>query len=354
MSFIFHNPVRIEFGCEAGPALERLAGNRAAAIITCRSLADSAAVKKLAAGNRRVFAVSGGADVFELEKLYGAVHSQPVEVIIAIGGGSAIDAAKILSAPPEGGAAAAFARQRALWLEGKPFSARRLPVLAAPATAGSGSDVTPWAVVWDKAAGRKYSLESQSLWPQASVCDPELALSMPRDAALHSGLDALAHALEALWSKNANPVSDTLAFAAAKGALESLPAALREPPGIEPRTQMMLAALRAGLAFSNTRTGMAHALSYYLTLKRGVPHGLACGVMLPLVAGAAEDKDKIAEFGAEKLSQFTARLGVPSLRDLGVSRSDLADMRRCGAESGRGQNSAINETRLWELVDEQL
>jgi alcohol dehydrogenase class IV len=143
-------------------------------------------------------------------------------------------------------------------------------LIAVPTTAGTGSEVTPWATIWDAADGRKYSLHRPWTWPQAAIIDPGLMLSLPPGATLASGLDALSHALEAIWNVNRNPVSASLAAAAARDIVMTLPALMRHPDDLPLRERMAVAALQAGLAFSNTKTALAHSLSYDITLQHGV------------------------------------------------------------------------------------
>jgi phosphonate metabolism-associated iron-containing alcohol dehydrogenase len=147
--------------------------------------------------------------------------------------------------------------------------------------------VTPWATIWDRESQRKYSLHLRQTWPTHAVVDPELMLSAPASVTLASGLDALSHALEAIWNVNANPVSDTFAVSAANDIQRVLPALMREPGNLELRSGMALAALKAGMAFSNTKTALAHSISYEMTLRHGLPHGIACSFPLPLVCRRA-------------------------------------------------------------------
>jgi alcohol dehydrogenase len=192
-------------------------------------------------------------------------------------------------------------------------------VVAVPTTSGTGSEVTPWAAMWDVQNRQKHSVQGHSLWPEAAIVDPSLAASCPPDVTRNCALDALSHALEAIWNRNHNPVSDVLAVSAARGVLHALPrvlaaagagaaeggaaaaaaaaAAQEGPEGQrerererEARTALSLASLRAGLAFSNTETALCHAISYDITM-RGVKHGLACSFSLPRVLRMAYGHD---------------------------------------------------------------
>ena len=117
-------------------------------------------------------------------------------------------------------------------------------------------------------------------------------LSLPAAVTLQSGLDALSHALESIWNVNANPVSDTFAVAAAREVLATLPRADAATSATSScAARMALAALTAGLAFSNTRTALAHSISYEMTLRHGLPHGIACSFTLPMVLRARDRRD---------------------------------------------------------------
>src|SRR5262249_49423231 len=172
-------------------------------------------------------------------------------------------------------------------------------LVAVPTTAGTGSEVTPWATLWDRSAGapKKYSLHVEETWPSHAVVDPSLTLSAPESVTRNSALDALSHSLESIWNVNANPVSDTLAVEAARTVIATLPRLLAAPQDRKLRTEMSRASLTAGLAFSNTRTALAHSISYEMTLKHGLPHGLACSFTLPMVwslaAGADPRRDDV-------------------------------------------------------------
>src|SRR6185369_9863865 len=178
-----------------------------------------------------------------------------VELIVAIGGGSVIDAAKVLAAAGDD-----FARVRT-FLESGAGEDRllALPIIAVPTTAGTGSEVTCWATVWDTDAKKKYSLSRPSLYPATALVDPLLTVDAPRGVTVSTGLDALSHALESIWNIHANPVSTALAEAAAREVLETLPHLAADLRNAELRGRMARAALMAGLAFSNTRTALAHS-----------------------------------------------------------------------------------------------
>ena len=144
------------------------------------------------------------------------------------------------------------------------------PIIAVPTTAGAGSEVTCWATVWDNSLKRKYSLNRRDLYPENAVIDPELMLGKSRERTISAGLDALSHALESLWNVNATPASAHHAVKAASAILETLPELAENLLSLELRGSMAEASLNAGLAFSQTKTAIAHSLSYPVTLNHGV------------------------------------------------------------------------------------
>lgn len=325
----YRNPVDVTFGPGAFDRLPDALRGRAYCLVTYDDANGGGVFAEL---TRRVVALAGepaamvrnvgpNPDFIGLTqscRLY-AEARRPVEAIVALGGGSVIDAAKVLAA-----ADGDFSRVRRHLESGTGGeSLATTPIIAIPTTAGTGSEVTSWATVWDTEAKKKYSLARESLYPEAALVDPHLTLKLPRGLTVSTGLDALSHALESLWNVNANPVSSALAETAAREILDALPALADDLGNEALRTRVSRAALFAGLAFSNTRTALAHALSYHLTLHHGVPHGIACSFSLPLVmrsvigCDAACDAALSRIFGAD-LTAGAARLET-MLQALGVS-----------------------------------
>ncbi|HEY1091059.1 MAG TPA: iron-containing alcohol dehydrogenase PsrA, partial [Burkholderiaceae bacterium] len=288
MSHEFFNPVRSIYGAGALSRLPMLLAGRKAVVVTFPEARQFGLVARLQAllGDQLVGVidtVQPNPDVAELRALYDGFWRDPqrAEVLIAVGGGSSIDTAKALMVGTAGGR---FDELVEALVAGQPFTpARCKTLIAVPTTAGTGSEVTPWATVWDRNAQRKYSLHLAETWPSAAIVDPELMLSLPASVTLQSGLDALSHALESIWNVNANAVSDTFAVAAVQEILGALPPLMQQLDDVALRGRMALAALKAGMAFSNTRTALAHSISYEMTLRYGLPHGIACAFPLPMV-----------------------------------------------------------------------
>lgn len=290
-------------------------------------------------------------DVSNLEAMYERFWREHADcqALIAVGGGSVIDTAKVLMVGTESGR---FDELIALLSRGEAFTPHGVKgLIAVPTTAGTGSEVTPWATLWDRAAGKKHSLHLRETWPEAAIIDPDLMLTLPNAVTLQSGLDALSHALESIWNVNANPISDTFAVAAARDVMATLPDLLANPGDRGLRSKMALASLKAGLAFSNTRTALAHSISYEMTLRFGLPHGIACSFTLPMVLeravgiDAGRDAVLASVFDGDlrnaprRLARFLESLGVRT--DFGAYEVDEEDSCRMideAMDGVRGRN----------------
>ena len=349
----FHNPVSVEVGPGALDGLPRRLAGRRVVIVTFPEARGLGLVSRLEALLGDAVAgvedrVTPNPDVRELAPLYARfweTHAS-CDAILAVGGGSAIDTGKALMV---GTASGTFGELMGLLSRGAAFVPHRVkPLIAVPTTAGTGSEVTPWATIWEQATGRKHSLHLAQTWPEAAIVDPQLMLSLPPSVTLQSALDALSHALESIWNVNANPVSDALAVSAARDVMAWLPALLREPSSIGLRTRLAVAALKAGLAFSNTKTALAHSISYEMTLRFGLPHGIACSFTLPMVLGRAIGRDAgrdavLAEVFPGRLEDAPALL-ARFLEALGV-KTDFAAYGVDGAESQRMVRDAMDGVR---------
>ncbi len=323
MVWVYGNPVQIVFGAGCLAELPRLLANRRFLLVTYADPAFAALrrrIERLGAVPAMIVDDVAPNPNYELlaeqtARLGQLRHS--VDAIVALGGGSVIDTAKVLAA-----ADGDFVAVRR-FLETRNGSERlgATPILAVPTTAGTGSEVTCWSTIWDEAKGVKHSLAFPGLYPETALVDPELTLGKPRGLTIATGLDALSHALESLWNRNANPVSMGHAVTAACEIIEVLPRVADDLGDLGLRSRMASAALFAGLAFSNTKTAIAHSISYPVTLRHGVPHGIACSFTLPAIARSVRDLDGICREGlsrifgrpidaADELEAFLGRLGI--------------------------------------------
>ena len=246
MSYRYHNPVAIHFGAGSLGELPAILAGRRAVAVTFPEAPSLGLVDRLKTvlGSALVAVedrVSPNPDVADLAALYERFWRDPsgCEAVVAVGGGSAIDTAKVLMVGTKTGR---FQELIASIAGGKGFTPPHVKALiAVPTTAGTGSEVTPWATVWDRAAGKKHSLHLPETWPEAAVIDPDLMATLPASVTLQSALDALSHALESIWNVNANPISDAHAVAAAREVMATLPRLLANLQDRTLRSRMALA-----------------------------------------------------------------------------------------------------------------
>ncbi len=209
--------------------------------------------------------------------------------IIALGGGSVIDAAKIMKLKYESPEAdleelaAPFLDLRKRVVQYPNGKTNRPRLIAIPTTSGTGSEVTPFAVLTDKARGRKVTLADYSLSPDVAIVDPQFVLSMPKVLTADTGIDCLTHALEAGVSNYASSYTDSNAMQAIRLVFKYLPIAYENPRNEEARCMMHNAACIAALAFSNASVGVNHALAHAFGARFGIAHGRANAFMLPHV-----------------------------------------------------------------------
>ncbi|MGH2446083.1 MAG: iron-containing alcohol dehydrogenase [Candidatus Limnocylindria bacterium] len=312
----FHNPVRIRFGDGVLSGLAELAGSRRTVILATEGMARRGALatveRSLGGSVAAVYTdiapnPTVRSCITAFEALRGAGAHADAELIIALGGGSVIDTAKAVAAQQGSGAEAG-------WLEahlrdGRPFPEPFEPpaIIAIPTTAGTGSEVTMWGTIWDEQTRGKHSISHPRLYPEAALLDPALTLSVPRPATLAAALDALSHAMEAIWNRSANPVSDAVAVRAVGIIPEALRRVLATPGDPRAREALLAASLLAGLAISNTRTALAHSISYPLTAELGLPHGIASSLTLPQILA------EVGRGNPERADLIVGALGATSV-----------------------------------------
>lgn len=275
----FYNPVRIQFGREKRRILAgELRDLRVLAVSTGRGRRQFTGDQILGPLARRltwVDTVTPNPGIDDVENGLERFQAEAFDAILAFGGGSAIDfgkAAAALLAPasdPQG--------LRSLIAEPERLMSNPpLPLFAVPTTSGTGSEVTPFATIWDHQDKKKLSLASTSLFPRLAIVDPGLTDDLPAEATFSSGLDALNQAFESVWNKNSTSATVALASQAISLALAGLPTLIEDLGDQQARDQMAEASLLAGLCISQTKTALCHAMSYPLTARLGIPHGWAC------------------------------------------------------------------------------
>ena len=199
--------------------------------------------------------------------------------VIAIGGGSPMDLAKLAMAY------LSIGKESVISLIGyKDDFPLHVPSIFIPTTHGTGSEVTMWGTIWNMTEKKKYSISHPSLYPDIAILDGNLTLTLPLDTSIITILDALSHSFEAIWNKNANEVSTSFAIDAIVLIINNVEKLKSDPLNLELRNKILLASNYAGLAFSNTKTAAAHSISYPLTIHFGIPHGIASSItLIPLL-----------------------------------------------------------------------
>lgn len=226
-------------------------------------------------------------DLDELDQISEAHRNQNFQAIIALGGGSVIDAAKALCL--------SLVQETqnpldALFRKKEKLQGNVLPLYAIPTTAGTGSEITPFATIWDNQVQKKESLFGEEFYPKMALLDAELTITLPNFETLYTGLDATSHALESLWNRNKTLISESFSIRALELIQESFLKVLENPKDIDAREKMQLASTLAGVAISQTKTAVCHSISYPLTLKYDIPHGLACSFTLEEVLKVSDLK----------------------------------------------------------------
>lgn len=222
-------------------------------------------------------------DILQVLRIIGG---QCVDTLIAIGGGSTIDLAKaiLIFSHPEKNLTYTLDEITSC-IRNKSYSGGScIELIAVPTTAGTGSELTQWATIWDVHKLGKYSIDHPELKPQVALIVPEFTLTLPLPITLSAGLDALCHAVEAYWSKYTTPLVQEISYRSIEIILGTLPDTIHSPTNLLYREKMCKASVLAGLAFSQTRTTACHAISYPLTQFYDIPHGIAAALTLNAVS----------------------------------------------------------------------
>ncbi|MGN0452536.1 MAG: iron-containing alcohol dehydrogenase [Ruminococcus sp.] len=263
------------------------------------------------------------------------------DCLIAVGGGSSMDCAKAV------GARAVYPKKSIGKMKGILRVLRRLPTLIAiPTTAGTGSETTLAAVITDSEKHHKYALMSFPLIPHYAVLDPALTFSLPKSLTATTGMDALTHAVEAYIGRSTTKETRQLSLDAVKLVFENIETAYQDGQNRTARENMLHAAYKAGVAFSESYVGYIHAVAHSLGGQYGTPHGLANAVIMPYVLEAygetvykklhklgiaagvctAEQSDKEAsEIFINAIKELNRRMGIPNKID-GIIAEDIPTM----------------------------
>lgn len=368
--FLFRIPAAIRFGENAaqdiGVDILNL-GCSKPLIVTDKFLLDSGILEPILSSLKK----EGISPV-----IFDGVHAEPgmqvvtagLEVLqknscdslISCGGGSPIDTAKaIATVATNKGSIRDF-----MGIDKVPNAC--LPHIAVPTTAGTGSEATPTTIITDEEQDVKMLIISGKLVPQVAIVDPLLTLKMPQNVTAGTGVDALVHAVEAYVSVKANAMSDDFALSAISLLGKGLLKAWSNPGNIEARSQTMLGALKAGIAFANSSVALVHGMSRPIGAIFHIPHGISNATLFAAVTrfsipGAPEryaevakafglDVDgmhplQAAECAADFIEQLVRTLNVPSLSGLGISKDDLDKNVEKMAQDAIASGSPLNNPR---------
>lgn len=344
-SFSLQTHVRFGAGCRAElPQVVDAQGWKHVGVVVDHGLRDVAAVSSLIeelstrTELTRVWCEMSEPTYDALDQMRTAFDGRPVDAVIGVGGGSALDAAKAM-------AVLATNREAAIAYRGfDKFTAPVPPIVAIPTTAGTGSEITPNASFIDSRERRKLGINGEAVRPRFAFLDPELTISCPPRASLSAAADSLVHATEAYVARKTTPLARMFAREGFGRVFNALPAVMEKPANIEMRSEVMLGAFFAGVALMNSGTGPAAAMSYPIGVHHGVPHGIGGATFLPVVAAHnvangyldyadlysvmpdvmpdLSREDAAVQF-VNRVRHLWRQLRMPSLRSYGVSLTDI-------------------------------
>jgi alcohol dehydrogenase class IV len=388
----FSTAGRIFFGWGAASVLRDVAREFGPRVFVCtdQNMVNAGVcetvVAQLTEGKAEVKIFDGGqpeVDRQTIERAAAVAQASNPDVVVGLGGGSNLDLSKAVAILVK------YPGQLSTYYGENNVPGPIAPVVAVPTTAGTGSEVSPVAVVADPDRAMKVGIASRMLIPKWAIVDPALTVSCPASVTAHSGMDALAHAIESFCAKvrtdcsphaifvGKNPMSDILATKAITAIAKFLPTAVGQPKDREARQEMALASLLAGMAFSAAGTAAVHALQYPVGEATHTPHGLGNAVLLPTVMrnitpsritemafiarsldpslNSKSDADA-ASRAAELVEQLGAKVGIPKgLRALGVKKEQLPQLAKMASTVRRLlDNSPVpfDESGLLRLLDE--
>mgnify|MGYP000364276201 CR=1 FL=1 len=340
-SFTFATAHRIVFGAGRAAELPALIGEFGTRPFVCTG-ADPTRFSGLLTGVADLawWSVGGEPALDDIRAGVAAARDHGADVLVGLGGGAVLDAAKLIAAlAPNGGDLLDYLEVIGA---GRPLAESPLPFVAVPTTAGTGSEVTSNGVVTSPEHGVKVSLRSPSMLARVALVDPELTLGCPPSVTASAGLDALTQCLEPYVSPFANPLTDGFCEQGLRRAGRSLRRAYAHGDDLDARTDMAVCALLGGLALANAKLGAVHGLAGVIGGVTPAAHGAICGALLgpvlamnrdhaPDPARAVEICDEIAQIldcapadAPQALARWARECGLPGLDSQGLARADHA------------------------------
>ncbi len=383
MEFEFATAGRIIFGAGvSGRLAELAAANGRRPLVVCGSNPDRHGELldglKATGLEYEVFTVAGEPSVELVDEAAGRAWAQGRDSVVGIGGGSVLDAAKAVSAllANDGGALDYLEVVGA----GKKISRPAVPFIAAPTTAGTGSEVTRNAVLSVPDRKVKVSLRHRLIIPSVALVDPLLTRTLPPELTAAAGMDALAQLIEAFVSPRSHPMTDALCWAGIRRAAGALPAAWKDGSDLSAREAMSLAAMLSGIGLANSGLGAVHGLAGPLGGLLGAPHGALCARLLPEVLEnnlkrlrEAEEKESVkrftelavaltgnprarAEDAIERTRGLVSRFGIPPLARHGLKEEDIDGVAGAalGSSSLKGNPVRLDQDELAAIIKKAL
>ena len=285
--------------------------------------------------------------IYNIEDGLKIYNKNKCDCLIAVGGGSSMDCAKAI------GARVAYPKKSIEQMKGLMRVLKRIPVLITiPTTAGTGSEVTVTAVITDSDKKHKYTLNNFTFIPYYAILDPKLTVSLPKSLTATTGMDALTHAVEAYIGRSTTKETRSLALEATKLVFENILTAYQDGLNVSARANMLLAAYKAGIAFSKSYVGYIHAIAHSLGGQYNIPHGLANAVLMPYVlegygktiykklhnlaiSAGISTKEESSKTAAQKfisaIRDLNKQMNIPESFDI-IEEKDIKKMARYAAK----------------------
>ena len=364
-SFAFATAARIAFGPGSSAQLpEAVAGLGARPLVCTGATPDRFASLLEGLDDARSWPIGGEPTLDDIRAGVAAAREHGADVVVGLGGGAVLDAAKIIAAlAPNDGDVLDYVEVIGA---GRTMAQRPLPFVAVPTTAGTGSEVTMNGVVTSAEHGVKVSMRHPTMLARVALVDPELTLGCPPAVTASSGLDALTHCLESFVSPMANPLTDGFSAEGLRRAGRSQRRAYTHGDDLDARTDMAVCALLGGLALANAKLGAVHGLAGVIGGLTGAPHGVCCAALLVPTSSVTIDALRADDAEHPALARYAAAgellsgtagidallhwlgetvrlLDVPPVGDLGVRP---ADHRRIAEQAAKASSTKGNPVAL--------
>ncbi|WP_298129608.1 iron-containing alcohol dehydrogenase [Micropruina sp.] len=373
-SFAFATAARIAFGPGSSAQLPDAVAELGARPFVCTGATpDRFATLLNGLDGARAWPITGEPTLDDIRAGVAAAREHGADVVVGLGGGAVLDAAKIIAAlTPNDGDVLDYVEVIGA---GRAMTQRPLPFVAVPTTAGTGSEVTMNGVVTSPEHGVKVSMRHPTMLARVALVDPELTLGCPPAVTASSGLDALTHCLESFVSPMANPLTDGFSSEGLRRAGRSQRRAYTHGDDLDARTDMALCALLGGLALANAKLGAVHGLAGVVGGLTGAPHGLTCATLLveccrgnvaalrdrapedPALARYAEAGELLSgTAGVDALLDWLAEtvrvLEVPTIGQLGVTPEQYSQIctQAAASSSMKGNPIMLSADELEEIL----